>query len=119
MTLEQTKLKQIGILEGSFELEMAQGNTFSSGSITDFFLAGDKALHRFSCAVELFKSGYLNSSSEVYDSNMKTYTMTQAEAESILEQARQWAYGRINYLSGKISSVMSASTIEEVESINY
>jgi len=117
MTLDYAKSKQIGILRAEFELKIDEGYYMNSGSITNFFLRGDKGLQRLKCADELIKSGNLLITDTIYDSNMVAYTMTQAELDDILNQAKLYGYSCISNLYNKISQVQSATTIAEVEAI--
>lgn len=117
MTLEEAKLKQNGILRAEFELEISNGIYMNSGSISNFFLSGDRALQRLKCADELIKSGNLLITDTIYDSNMVAYTMNQAELDDLLNQAKLFGYNRITNLYNKISQVQSATTIAEVEAI--
>jgi len=117
MTLEEAKLKQNGILRAEFELEISNGIYMNSGSISNFFLSGDRALQRLKCAKELIDSGDLSISDPIYDSNMQSYILTQGELDDLLTQAKLFGYNRITNLYNKISQVQSATTIAEVEAI--
>ena len=119
MTLEESKLHKLGILDADFNLDILEGTVINVPTKGDMYMRGESSVSRLNVASTLIGAGVVSDPTVVYDSESNEFSLTKVEIDSVIIQAMEWGYQRMIYKENLRKQVNYATTVAEINSINY
>lgn len=116
MTLEEAKRKKIQELTDSHQAEINTGRYFNINGKQIFV---KKDLEGANWMIQLMNAGVLASPSPYWDKQLVEHSLGMAELQSLVAQAGIYSYQRYAYCMGLVQQVKNATTIEQVNAIDY